>query len=413
MPSLHQRALTSILALTTVFAVAACDDASEPLAPDVAPQSVLSAMRGGAGTPASGMRVFTRNIFLGGDTGPLFSLDFPDPGNEPPQETIAKTLALLAGVNTFWGQVQATDFAQRAEAIADEVASTDPHVVALQEVARYAVVDLTAGQPVVVGGVDFLGTLQAELAGRGLSYDLVVLNPFVEGQLPLGIDLTTFQFTRILDLSVGEATLVRSDVKVLDSDQGNYQVGLDLGPLSLDRGWSHVRVKFAGMPYHVVNTHLETQGIRPVHDAQASELIGSVLAGLHGMTVLVGDLNSDALGPQNNSNPAWTPTYGRLLAAGFADAWLQVADDQGDGATCCFDPDLADPDASVLDERIDFVLVRRPGNGNASAGAAQASVRWMTVLGDENGDQTIGGLWPADHAGLFAELYFPGVVANN
>lgn len=406
MPTLTCRALTPVLALMTALTVGACDEVTDPLAPETGVGAVQVAAPGSQlPTPASGMRVYTRNVFLGGDTGPLFTLDFGDIG------------AVLAGVNTFWGQVQANAYMERAQAIAAEIAGANPHVVALQEVARYAEVDLSTGQPVIVGGADFLPVLLNALAVRGLSYDVVVSNPFVQGQLPLdgfGIpEPPFFQPTRILDLSVGEVTLVRSDVQVQGADQGDYQVGLDLGPLSLERGWSRVRVRHRGMPYHVVNTHLETQGIRPVHDAQADELIGSVLAGLNGMTVLVGDLNSDARGPQNaQDNPAWTPTYGKLLTAGFADAWLE-AGDPDEGATCCFSPDLSDDSVENFIERIDFVLVRRPGNPR-SGSAAPVAVTSMSVLGDAYGDRTVpGGLWPGDHAALFADLAFPGVVGRN
>ena len=101
------------------------------------------------------------------------------------------------------------------------------------------------------------------------------------------------------------------------------------------------------------------------------------------------------------------------MDAGFADAWLEVADQQGDGATCCFDPDLLDPDASNLVERIDFVLVRRPGH-SSSGPSAGVGVRSMTVLGDEARDRIDpSGLWPGDHAALFAEMVFPRVTAQD
>jgi hypothetical protein len=125
-----------------------------------------------------------------------------------------------------------------------------------------------------------------------------------------------------------------------------------------------------------------------------------VLAGLDGVTVLVGDLNSDAeAGP---GAPSWTPSYGRLLDAGFVDAWVQ-ANPQGDpGYTCCQDPDLRNA-VSILDERIDFVLVRADGHVGPSwrfPGSVAAD-----ILGEEPADLTDPtGLWPADHAGLLAEL---------
>jgi hypothetical protein len=55
------------------------------------------------------LRVLTWNAYLGGDTGPLFTLDFNDP------------IAVLSAVNNFWADVQASDIATRAAAIVDEI----------------------------------------------------------------------------------------------------------------------------------------------------------------------------------------------------------------------------------------------------------------------------------------------------
>jgi hypothetical protein len=36
----------------------------------------------------------------------------------------------------------------------------------------------------------------------------------------------------------------------------------------------------------------------------------------------------------------------------------------------------------------------------------------MTILGDEVGEKTDGGLWPADHAALFAGIYGATLLAR-
>lgn len=360
-----------------------------------------------AGSVAAGeafFRVYTRNVYLGGDTGPLFTLDFTDTS---PQGMAA----ILGAVNTFWNSVQATRFQERAEAIADEIALTDPHVVGLQEVASYGEVDLSSGAPVVVDGLDMVATLQAALAARGLDYALVVKQDNTSSQLPLAVGATGI--TRVLTFTTGEATLVRGDVTVTDHAQGRYAAALNLGPVEIGRGWSRVTTTFRGATHHVVNTHLETQGIRPIHDAQAQELLGSVLAGLEGVTILMGDLNSDAAaGP---GAPSWTPTYGLLTGAGgagFVDAWTEAVARSDEGFTCCHAPDLQNP-FPTLDERIDFVLVRAPEAAPGDEDLLSGAIRMM-VLGDETGDQTAtSGLWPADHAALLAGVNLPrGLVTE-
>jgi endonuclease/exonuclease/phosphatase family metal-dependent hydrolase len=390
--------------LAALLALAACAD-STPTTPRTDATTVVESEAEARGGRTS-LRVLTHNVYLGGDTGPLYSLDFPNPAEDTPQELAAKTGALLAAVNGFWIEVQASDPHGRAAAIAAEIAEHDPHVVALQEVARYARVDLSAGQPVPVDGRDFRAALEAALAGYGLSYDVVIEQVNTTGQLPLGIDLGTGQFTSVLAFELGELTLVRSDVKVLEAESAEYGASLALGPVSVDRGWSRVRVKDGGMPFDVVNTHLEVQGERDVHDAQAAELIHQVLGGLRGMTVLAGDLNSDQIGAQDESNDAWTPTYAFMRDAGFADAWVESGN-AGDGATCCHAQTLDNPTTDFY-ERIDFVLMRRPGGAWSSNAAAGMSVDSFEIVGDESGDRTAGGLWPADHAGLVADIAFPG-----
>jgi hypothetical protein len=63
--------------------------------------------------------VMTRNLFVGTDLTPIFT---------------AQTLPQLVGATTTaFLEVQATRFPERAQAIADEIAATQPDVVGLQE----------------------------------------------------------------------------------------------------------------------------------------------------------------------------------------------------------------------------------------------------------------------------------------
>ena len=336
------------------------------------------------------LRVLTWNTYLGGDTGPLFTLDFTDPTQIP---------AVLAAVNTFWAAVDASDFPARAAAIVDEIEDKRPHIVSLQEVVQFAVFDLTIGQ--VVGGADMLATIQAHLAARGLPYELVATQTNTDSQLPMALDFTTFQPLKVLAFKDRVAMLRRTDVQITDLDQGTYAADFNLGPLTLKRGYIRASFAFNGEPYHVVNTHLETQGLAHIQAGQVDELLNVVMAGLDGVTVLNGDLNSDA--EADADAPSWTPTYQRLIDSGFEDAWEQSKSRKKTiGYTCCQDPDLRNG-ASLLDERIDFMLVRAP-DGRSMRSKKGGSIH-MEILGEEQDDRVgADGLWPADHAGLAAIL---------
>jgi endonuclease/exonuclease/phosphatase family metal-dependent hydrolase len=207
--------------------------------------------------------------------------------------------------------------------------------------------------------------------------------------------------TLLLQTNDQLGVLRRSDVEVTATTQGTYAATFTLGPVTLKRGWMRVTTELEGTPYHLVNTHLETQRLAPVQAAQAAELVGSVMAGLEGVTVLAGDLNSDAAHP---GAPSWTPTYDAMIAAGFTDAWEKSGNGNRAGFTCCQAVDLRNP-VSQLDERIDFVLVRdtrAPGRSGLPG-----SVR-LEIVGEERGDLTPAtGLWRADHAGLVATLRLP------
>jgi endonuclease/exonuclease/phosphatase family metal-dependent hydrolase len=175
------------------------------------------------------------------------------------------------------------------------------------------------------------------------------------------------------------------------------------------RGWTRVSANIAGVPYHFINTHLEVQTFAPIQVLQAQELLDEVMAGLDGVTILSGDLNSDAEGEPGL--PSWTPTYETLIAAGFQDSWeLAHPGRPHTGLTCCQEKDLLNP-VSNLEERIDLVLIRsddRRGSDIRFPGSVH-----VEIVGEENGDRTYPtGLWPSDHAGLLASLRLPGGIFN-
>ena len=80
-----------------------------------------------------------------------------------------------------------------------------------------------------------------------------------------------------------------------------------------------------------------------------------------------------------------------MLAAGFVDAWTTTNGDDA-GFTWGHAADLRNPEPT-LTERIDFVLTR----GGITASSANR-------VGHEREDRTPSGLWPSDHAGVWALL---------
>jgi endonuclease/exonuclease/phosphatase family metal-dependent hydrolase len=335
------------------------------------------------------LKVLTRNMYMGGDVGLVFAADFSD------------MASVVAAATQVWGQVQASNFAERAQALAREIRETRPHFVGIQEIPQFIVLNQSYA-PIDVQ--DHLQMLMEAL--DGLPYSVAAVQEATVAVMPVMLPsgLHFVQFTDRI------AALVRDDLDVTDVSQGVYQAHYQMNPdLDLRRGWIRVAADVSGVPYHFVSTHLEGQSLAPVQAGQAQELIQSVTANLDGVTVLMGDLNSDAEG--GPGVPSWTPTYQTLLAAGFQDTW-EVSHPQPTyiGFTCCQDKDLLNP-VSDLEERIDFVLLK-PGDHQGNQERLPGSIH-VEVVGGKTGEQTaVSGLWPSDHAGLLAQLKIPVGIFN-
>ena len=376
-----------VLAASLVVTVVGCSDTSQPADPfssdAVSSEPVLSHTMN-----PQVLSVYTQNVYLGGDTGPVFSIDFSD------------IPALIAATSQFWAEVQASDVPERVSAVIDELDVRRPQLVGLQEVFQFVEVDLATGSPVIVRVIDLLASIQAEILARELPYEVVRVQENTSTGTALGLPLSA---TRILQFTDRVVALRRTDIEISESAQGTYAATFPLGPLTLERGWIRLTTEHRGVPYHFVTTHLETQALLPLQLGQAAELIGVVLAGLDGVTIVAGDLNSD---PENPGAPSWTPTYDNMIAAGFTDAWARSGHSSKDsGFTCCQDPSLQNG-PSLVDQRIDFVLLR--WSDHLSAGGIVPGSMIVEIVGEEQGDRTPTlGLWPADHAGLVAELRLP------
>jgi endonuclease/exonuclease/phosphatase family metal-dependent hydrolase len=373
------------MALLVAALFAGCDDGIGPNSsnPGGAEFSRSAFERGdrGANEPFT---VLTRNVYIGADIAPIFAAN-----------GLVAISEASAGV---WAAVQSTDFEDRAAALAEEIAEHRPRLVGLQEVARFITLN-AAFQP--TGVLDFLEILISEMEARGLTYQVIETQENTHATLPIAYEPEPFKFTEWVDFIDRDVVLARSDVSIIDTDKGNYMADLEVipGQVVLKRGWIRVDTEYRGKTFHFVNTHLEGQSLAPVQALQLDELVGSVLAGLPGVTVLVGDLNSDAEGGPGVLS--WTPTYEELIDNGFVDTWEQANPRSRDhGYTCCHDPDLMNLRSS-LDQRIDFVLIRT--SEESVVPRLMVSVR-AEVLGDETEDLTDGGLWPSDHGGVLTTL---------
>ena len=289
----------------------------------------------------------------------------------------------VAAVTLTYEKILATRPAERAVAMAREIAKQRPDLVGLQEA---SIVRTGAVAPATSVESDLLQSLLDALKQLGENYEVVAIVPGLDAEAPstLGFDVR---------LTTQDAILVRGDSRGKRVNLGdvlvshfltNLTVPTPIGPITLPRGWASVDVDAGETAFRFVTTHLDV--VPAIQFAQMEELLASA-ANTKLPVVLAGDFNADAA---NASDPSFA-TYQAALDAGFADAWLQRHHPEP-GFTCCQAPDLLNP-ASMLSLRIDLVLVR------GGFRAAQ-----MELVGDRRTDRTLSGLWPSDHAGIAATL---------
>ena len=341
---------------------------------------LLPAAPAGAAPSDTALRqtdVATYNLFLGGNIGSLLA-----PGVDTLPEFGAAATAL-------WADVVASDFPQRAQAVADLLAEDLPDVVGLQEVALWRATALAPGAP--APSYDFLAILLAELAERGAPYEVLATNTnFVSPTIPLPTGVAVQYTDR--DVIIARSDLRTSQLKVLGTESANFAArvpvtlpfsavpGQATTQIDVVRGWSSVDIKLRGKAYRFVNTHLES--FTPVvRAAQAAERTAALAPSPYPV-VLVGDLNADP----------GTGAVALLSAAlGLTDAW-----ETGTGAGLTSGQRDLDGPAS-FDRRIDYVLYD-------SDRRLDLQVLGAEVIGEEPDDRTASGLWPSDHAGVLATI---------
>jgi Endonuclease/Exonuclease/phosphatase family len=320
------------------------------------------------------VRVLTQNMYVGASLGILLGVktkeDFPI--------AIAK----------FTHDILATKAAERAAAMAAEIATQRPDFVALNEAWK-----LTAGGVLVE---DLLQYVLDALKALDQPYDLVrdgVVDGVVNDQ-----DLDLNRFGIDFHLTHRSAILMRTDADI-EIMHGSVQPTLFDTPINLPpppltpfiqikAGYVSVDATVRGIPLRFVSVHLVPNAT--TIEAHTLDLLKKTASPTLPL-VFGGDFNTTANDPSNES---YALVYQHLIDAGLTDAWNPHIHRPGLGLTCCQKPLLNEP--SDLKARVDLILF-----------SGAFAVEDINLIGNKEIDRTPSGLWPSDHAGLVATLATP------
>jgi endonuclease/exonuclease/phosphatase family metal-dependent hydrolase len=331
------------------------------------------------------VKVMTQNLYVGADLERIA---------ETQQQQDDNPYSVPMAVGEVFQTVLDTNFKERAEAMAAEIGRLRPDLIGLQEVFRITVEPLSDPSdpnypPPPIQVYDYLSDLLAVLQKHRLPYKVAatIMNANAPLSRITGAELDTVRF---IDRDV---ILVRKNIDISNATARNFRTDLAVEGQTVWRGFVAVDATVRGKTFRFVNTHLEVRGEGPDNPIsafqaeQARELIVE-LRDEKRPVIVVGDLNSS---PQDQSKVTSILTpYTQFIEAGYVDTWH----DKDAGFTCCQAEDLLNAD-SMLDERIDLVLVRNAGGS------------FFTTGGDKPQDKTPSGLWPSDHAGVFARIFSP------
>lgn len=321
--------------------------------------------------------VMTRNLYFGTDLTP--AIDAPD------------AQAFVTAVGNAYTEAQASDFAERAGAWADEIALLRPDLVGLNEAVQWRTGP--AGGPATTDAGNFVPLLLSALAARGQHYELASESTGYDVEAP-GLFSTGLMDVR---LTQHEAILARMHDGLTLSNPASQQyatvetIPTVVGTFTLPWSWASIDVtKDGGQPFRFATTHLDPDS-GAEQTAQAQEFLSGPAA-THLPMIWVGDLNSDADATTITGVPPDTETYSDVIAAGFHDTW--AATRPGDpGYTCCEAENLLNP-TPTLNQRIDYVLTRGPINPLTDV-----------LVGNTVLERRLYGRWASDHAGVAAMLY--------
>jgi hypothetical protein len=361
----------------------------------------LAVPAGAAPPPGNGkpITVMTRNIYLGGDIGrPLRAVQ-----GVPPAQQLA---AFIAANSTLRAIVDQTDFPLRSKQLAREIATREPHLIGLQEVAlwRHGPLNGTSATSV---DYDFLQTLLDDLGALGEDYEAVHVQEESDVSAPAFL-CGSLQNVR---LTMRDVLLKRGDssIKVLAEGGGQYVARIPITiagqSLPLIRGYNWADVRVGSKQFRFINTHLESQS-SDVAYAQAAELLAGPAAPTGQPVILACDCNSDPLNTSKKPGEVHAHRDPYLLLTGpggFADEWLSFAPAE-EGWTSGLSElvnDTPEQAAERFDHRIDMVFGR-----GADGSPLPVDEGW--IVGRDPEERTpatpIGRLWPSDHAGVVIRL---------
>ena len=184
--------------------------------------SVLTTQMAAASSDNDKIKVMTRNIYLGADIFPVIATAQEQAALPPEQQN---PIAIPMAVSEVFQTVQATNFPERAQALADEIERRRPHVIGLQEVSQW----FTGPADSLVGGTspattvvyDYLEILMAALEERGLDYTVasVVDNADLELPMVTGADETGYQTFADVRLHDRDVILVKNGNNITFSNE--------------------------------------------------------------------------------------------------------------------------------------------------------------------------------------------------
>jgi endonuclease/exonuclease/phosphatase family metal-dependent hydrolase len=303
-------------------------------------------------------------------------------GNDPSK--------FLAAVQTTVVDILATKPAERAAALAREIAAHRPDLVGLQAA---GILKTGTGPNTATVKEDQLAALIAALEALGEHYEVV-------GVLP-NFDAVVNVPGLFVELTVHDAIIARTNpgepnTRVLNVEVASFQQNISfmtpIGPFTNKRGWVLADVMVRGRAFRLATTHHDVNGaLNGIELAQVKELIAK--AGDTALPVVfAGDFNAAADVPPDPTHVV----YQQLIDAGFVDGWKRLHPTDP-GLTCCQDPSVPNS-PSTLSARIDLVMLR-----------GAIGIEDIAIVGNQPSDRSIpSGLWPSSHAGLAATLDLSG-----
>jgi hypothetical protein len=169
------------------------------------------------------VRVYTQNLYIGADVDKVIAA--------PPAQLPA---ALFQALGTF----VATDFPAGPAASRTRSDVQKPDLIGLQEVTHLTVQGLgIVGFPDI--DVDFIPILSAQLAARGLQYDVVAVSPNTDITIPLPLPDGSFGVIALKDsMPSWSATASRRSNVVTKNYQAKFSTSLGPIPLDILRGYA-------------------------------------------------------------------------------------------------------------------------------------------------------------------------------